>query len=197
MLPTTDGIKKGFQNRLIVKALSILEKLLIHLLLHDSLYFMILGIFWHFILIFLLVSLHVFSSDCFVIHYLIRIRQTVSWSTNGIVIRFGLRSSWTGMRARKIDWLMGLGLTSGWTDVLAGKIDWLMGLGQKSKCEVSSGKLNSGTSGNLLIILSTSFRISSQMSISFPTLIVDMDLFHFHSSLNHFQQTSEKRKQST
>ena len=42
-----------------------------------------------------------------------------------------------------------------------------MGLGSKSKCSVSAGKLNSGTSGNSLSILSTSFRISSQMSISF------------------------------
>ena len=80
-----------------------------------------------------------------------------------------MRSGWTDMPARIIDWLMGLGLRSGWTDVSAGKINWLMGLGWKSKCDVSAGKLNSGTSRNSLIILSTSFSISSQMSISFSS----------------------------
>ena len=71
------------------------------------------------------------------------------------------------MAARKIAWLMGLRLRSGWTDVSTRKVDWLMGLGSKSKCDASAGILNSGTSGNSLSILSTSFRISSQMSISF------------------------------
>ena len=37
MLPTTDE-KESFQNRLFIKALSSLEKLVIHLLLHDSLH---------------------------------------------------------------------------------------------------------------------------------------------------------------
>ena len=63
-----------------------------------------------------------------------------------------MRSGWTDMPARKIDWLMGLGLRSVWTDVSTGKIDWLMGLGSKSKCDVSAGKLNSGHSGNSLSI---------------------------------------------
>ena len=58
-----------------------------------------------------------------------------------------------------------LGLRSGWTDVLAGKIEWMMVLGSKSKCDVS--KLISGTSGNSVSMLTTSFRISSQISISF------------------------------
>ena len=62
---------------------------------------------------------------------------------------------------------MGLGLRSGWTDVSTGKIDCLMGLGSKSKCDLSAGKFNSGTTGNSLGIFSTSFRISSQMSFSF------------------------------
>ena len=69
---------------------------------------------------------------------------------------FGLRSGWTDMPARKIDWLIGLGLRSGWTDVSVGKIDWLIGLESKSKCDVSAGKLNSGISGNSLIMLSNS-----------------------------------------
>ena len=89
---------------------------------------------------------------------------------------------------------MGMGLRSGWT-VSPGEIDWLMVLGSKSKCDVSAGKLNSGTSGKSLSILSASFRISSHMSISFSCIIVYMDLCHFHSSLNHFQQTSETRNQ--
>ena len=71
------------------------------------------------------------------------------------------------MPARKIDWLMGLRFRSGGTDVSAGKIDWLMELASTSKCDVSTGRLSSGTSGNSLSILSTSFRISSQMTISF------------------------------
>ena len=71
------------------------------------------------------------------------------------------------MAARKIAWLMGLRLRSGWTDVSTRKVDWLMGLGSKSKCDASAGILNSGTSGNSLSILSTSFRIYSQMLISF------------------------------
>ena len=41
---------------------------------------------------------------------------------------------------------MGMGLRSGWT-VSPGEIDWSMVLGSKSKCDVSAGKLNSGTSG--------------------------------------------------
>ena len=87
---------------------------------------------------------------------------------------------------------MGFGLRSGPTAMPDKKIDWLMGLGSKLKCDVSAGKLNSGTSGNLLSILPTSFRISSQVS-----RIVDTDHCYFHSSLNHFQQTSKERKQFT
>ena len=83
------------------------------------------------------------------------------------LIGLGLRSGWANMPARKIDWLMGLRFRSGGTDVSAGKIDWLMGLASTSKCDVSTGRLSSGTSGNSLSILSTSFRISSQMTISF------------------------------
>ena len=93
-------------------------------------------------------------------------------------------------------WLVSLHVFSSdrlWTDLLAGKIDWLIRLGPKLKCDVSAVKLKSDTSGNSLSILGTSFRISSQMSISFSCT----DLYHFHSNLNHFQQTFEKRKQST
>ena len=82
----------------------------------------------------------------------------------------GLRSGWTAMPDRKIDWLMGLGLRSRYTHVSARKIDWLIGLESKSKYDVpaeKSGNQESGTSRNSWIILSTSFRISSQMSISF------------------------------
>ena len=76
----------------------------------------------------------------------------------------------------------------------AGKIDWLMGLESKSKCDVSARKLNSGTSGNSLIILSTEFPHRCQFH--FPAQILDTDLFHFHSSLNHFQQISKKENNS-
>ena len=64
---------------------------------------------------------------------------------------------------------MGLGLTFSWTDLSTRKIDWFMGLQLKSKCDVSTWKLNSDTSGNSLSILSTSFRISSQMLLSFSS----------------------------
>ena len=83
------------------------------------------------------------------------------------------------------------------TDVSAVKIDWLMELGSKSKCDVSAGNLNSGKSENSSSILSTSFRITYRYQFHFLARILYTDLCHFHSSLNHFQQTSEKRKQST
>ena len=82
-------------------------------------------------------------------------------------MELGLRLGWADMPSWKIDWWIRLGLRSSWTDASAGKIDWLMGLESKSKCDVWAGKLNFGTSGNSLSILSTSFRNSSQMSISF------------------------------
>ena len=72
-----------------------------------------------------------------------------------------------------------------------------MELGLKSKCDVSAGNLNCGKSDNSLSILSTSFRITYRYQFHFPARIVYTDLCHFHSSLNDFQQTSEKRKQST
>ena len=75
------------------------------------------------------------------------------------LIELRLRSGWTDMSGRKVDRLMGLGLRSGWRDMSAEKIDWLMRLGLKSRCEVSAGKLSSGTSVNSLIIWSTSFKI--------------------------------------
>ena len=91
---------------------------------------------------------------------------------------------------------MGMGLRSSWT-VSPGKIDWLMVLGSKSKCDVSAGKLNSGTSRKSLSILSASFRISSQMSISFSYMDCLYGSLSFLFKSDHLQQTSEKRNQFT
>ena len=198
------SVKESFQNRLFIKALSSLEKLVIHLLLHDSLHGGKIGYFLAFLSEF---------STCVLAHFFLGpfsntvdsrkgelldgapMELSLNTSAGPCLMGLGLRSGWTHMLGRKIDWLMGLGLRSGWTAVTAGKIDSLMGLGSKSKCAVSSGKLNYGTSGNSLSIYQHLLEFPHRCQFHFPARIVDTDLFH--SSLNHFQQTPEKRKQST
>ena len=143
-----------------------MEKLVIHLLLHDSLNNGKTGYFLGFLSDFSTCALARFFFGPF--------SNTLVDShkgklLDGVPMKLSLDTS-AG------PWLMS-GLRSGWTDVSTGKIDWLMGLGSKSKYDVSAGKL--------------------RCQFHFPARIVDTDLFHFHSSLNHFQQTSEKRKQST
>ena len=168
-------VKESFQNRLFINALSPVEKLVIHLLRHDSLqggktgYFLVffsdflscvlvLFFFWPYILV---------DSRKSKLLDGVPMELSIDTLAGPWLMGLRLRSGWTDMSGRKVDWLMGLGLRSSWTDVSVGKIDWLMKLESKSKCEVSAGNLNSVASVNSLSILSASFRIFLQMLILF------------------------------
>ena len=61
------SVKQCFQIRLFSKALSSLEKLVIHFLQHDSLHGGKSG-YWYSFLTFLLVPIHAFCLNCFAIH---------------------------------------------------------------------------------------------------------------------------------
>ena len=124
------SVKESFQNQLFIKALSSLEKLVIHLLLHDSLHGGKIGYFLAFLFEF---------STCVLAHFFFGpfsntvdsrkgelldgapVELSLSTSAGPCLMGLGLRSCWTHMLGRKIDWLMGLGLRSGWTAVPAGK----------------------------------------------------------------------------